>query len=135
MKITEKEILTKKVKQNITAVRKVLDRQVSQDDLTGVQEKLIDLVEVAGLASYTESIAKAIYDQELSEALEIMAQDPVNAKLGSNNLLAVARGKVSAYQSMVVYSERLGRNISHAIDGLRTIISLHKQEMTNYEST
>jgi len=130
MDTKNKLLLIKKVKENLGAIREVLDRPVSPDDLTGVQEKLIDLIEISGLAGYTEGIAKSCYESELSEALELLLQDPDNAKKGSNNIMAIAKGKVSTYLGAVSYSERLGRNISHAMDGLRTIISLQKEELS-----
>ena len=130
MNTKTKLILIKKVKENLKAIRQALDRPVSPDDLIGVQEKLIDLIEIAGLASYTEGIAKSCYESELSEALELLLQDPDNAKSGSNNIMAIAKGKVANYLGALSYSERLGRNISHAMDGLRTIISLQKEEMS-----
>lgn len=130
MNIKTKLILIKKVKENLKAIRQALDRPVSPDDLIGVQEKLIDLIEITGLASYTEGITKSCYESELSEALELLLQDPDNAKSGSNNIMAIAKGKVANYLGALSYSERLGRNISHAMDGLRTIISLQKEEMS-----
>ena len=130
MNTKTKLILIKKVKENLKAIRQALDRPVSPDDLIGVQEKLIDLIEIAGLASYTEGITKSCYESELSEALELLLQDPDNAKSGSNNIMAIAKGKVANYLGALSYSERLGRNISHAMDGLRTIISLQKEEMS-----
>ena len=130
MNTKTKLILIKKVKENLKAIRQVLDRQVSPDDLIGVQEKLIDLIEITGLASYTEGITKSCYESELSEALELLLQEPDNAKSGSNNIMAIAKGKVANYLGALSYSERLGRNISHAMDGLRTIISLQKEEMS-----
>ena len=130
MNTKTKLILIKKVKENLKAIRQVLDRPVSPDDLIGVQEKLIDLIEITGLASYTEGITKSCYESELSEALQLLLQDPDNAKSGSNNIMAIAKGKVANYLGALSYSERLGRNISHAMDGLRTIISLQKEEMS-----
>jgi len=121
--------LLSKVKENTKAIREVLDRPVSTDDVGGVQDKLIDLIEIAGLASFTEAIAKSCYDSELGECLEFIIRDPEYAGMGRTNQIAMAKGKVSAYQSAVSYSERLGRNISHAMDALRTIISLQKEEM------
>ncbi len=128
---TETKIkLLEKVKENCKAIREVLDRPISNDDIVGVTDKLIDLVEIAGLSSYTEAIAKCVYDSELGEALELLTLDPSSDKIGRTNLTTIAKGRVSQYQSAVTYSERLGRNISHAMDSLRTVISLQKEELS-----
>jgi len=127
MNTQDRERLLNKARENIKVIREVLDIPISPDDLVGCQDKLIRLIEVAGLSSYTEAIAKSVYESELAEAFEIEAM--ANEKLGHTSILIIAKGKVSQYQSAVIYAERLGRNISHSMEALRTIISLAKSEM------
>ena len=129
--------LAEDIKSNCQSIRNVLDRPVSNDDISGVTDKLIDLVEIAGLASRTEAVAKMIYEQEYSDVLSLLAQDPEMAKLGSTTLGKIAGGKkiVSEYLAAAKYSERLGRNISHSMDALRSIISLQKEELNQSKWT
>jgi len=129
MNTQDKIKLLEKVKINLKAIREVLDRQVSNDDISGVTDKLIDLIEISGTASYTEAVAKSIYESELGEVLELLIIDSNSEKMGRTNLLTIAKGKISQYQSAVTYSERLGRNISHSLDALRSVLSLQKEEM------
>ena len=130
MKENDKLKARAKIKENLEAVRQVLDTPTSPDDIGGIQDKLIALIEVAGLASWTESMAKTLYSLEFGLALEMLIEAD-ERKSGPTILAKMAEGKpvVSEARGMVVYSERLGRQISHAMDGLRTIISLHKEEM------
>ena len=113
---------------NTEQIRNVLDTPVSPDDLTGVQDKLIRLIEVAGLASFTEAKAKALYEQELGVAYTNALGENMNT--GHSGVQIVAKGRVGHILQVVSYAERLGRNISHSMDALRTIISLQKEELS-----
>lgn len=136
--MTDKEKLKakSKIRENLEAVRQVLDTPTSPDDIGGVQDKMIALIEVAGLASWTESMAKTLYSLEFGLALEMIIETD-EKKTGPTILAKLAQGKpvVAEVEGMVSYSERLGRQITMAMDGLRTIISLHKEEMNQSHIT
>ena len=130
MNAAERKKVMAKVKINLLAIRAVLDRKVSTDNHTEVQTKLIDLIEISGLAAHTESLAKTCYDEEVADLLFILALDNDYKGMGSMALKDIAKGKSAEYLGASAYAERLGRNITHATEGLRTIISMAKQEMS-----
>lgn len=124
-----------KVKSILLTVRGVTDREVSLDDPGGCQQKLLDLVHVSGSISHAESVAKAIYKAQVGSNMTRIIQEM--PELGSANLKQVAEGQAEIYYGQQIYAERLGRMVSHAIEGMRSIVSLHKTELeqSNYTPT
>jgi len=115
------------VQRILGTVKGVLDRMVSLDDIEGCQQKLLDLIAVSGSASHAESVAKAVYDSDVSENIEILVAS--DSDLGMTNLKLVAQGKSAIYLGQSNYAERLGRNVSHAMNGMQSIVSAQKAEM------
>ena len=115
------------LKQKAVSVRMVIDRKVDVNDLLGLTEKLNDLINISGLAAENTASSKLAYrkDQE-SVILELM-DNPIDLPVSTLNDLI--KGKTADSESMMEYCDRLDRKLSHAIDGLRSILSLKKMEM------
>jgi len=116
-----------KVKPMLKVVREMLDEKVSLDDPAGCAEKLMKLVDVSGTVSHAESLAKATFKSSVSNKLvQVMTEMP---EMGASNMKQVAEGQCGIYYEQQVYAERLGRMVSHAIEGMRSIVSLQKAQL------
>ena len=120
---------------NQKTVRVVWGNQL--EDPTECMQKLLDCIRVQGSAAHAESVAKTLYDAEVSDNMEIYAVTDTLKDVGKANLKTIAQGKAAEYLGRANYAERLGRGLTHAIEGLRSIISMQKMEMeqTRYEHT
>ena len=121
------EIKRKEFSDKIAALRQVLDMDVSMDDLEGMQGKVLMLVRLIGLSA--EVKARALKD--LSDAKLVAYAKHKSEKLAPTVLKVVLEGETSEEEAKLELADRLNAGLVHAIDGLRTIISLRKSELEN----
>jgi hypothetical protein len=111
--------------EKIKAIRDTIDLTVDLSDLDGLQGKVLMLTQVIGLSSEVKARAlKNFNDAKLIAYAKHKAE-----KLSPNVLKIVIEGGTSEEGAMLELADRLNAGIVHAMDGLRTIISLKKTEM------
>ena len=116
----------KDLNKNLNFLRTEMDKEVSSDDTIGMVDKLEKLVSLVGLSA--ECVASA--EKELKKKNLIVLIESENLNLPPSVLVKYMDGQSADELAVYKYAERLNAGLSHAMDGLRTIISLHKEEMS-----
>jgi len=106
-------------------IRDTIDIDVDLSDLDGLQGKVLMLTRIIGLSS--EVKARALKD--FNDAKLIAYAKHKSEKLTPNVLKIVIEGETSEESAKLELADRLNSGITHALDGLRTVISLKKTEM------
>lgn len=117
----------KEYNEKIAAIRQAIDLDVDLSDTEGMSGKVLMLTRMIGLSA--EVKARAFKD--LQDARLIAYAKYKSEKLSPNVLKIVIDGETAEAAAKLELSDRLNAGIVHAIDGLRTIISLRKSEMEN----
>lgn len=117
----------KEYNEKIAAIRQAIDLDVDLSDTEGMSGKVLMLTRMIGLSA--EVKARALKD--LQDARLIAYAKHKADKLTPNVLKIVIDGETAEQSAKLELSDRLNSGIVHAIDGLRTIISLRKSEMEN----
>lgn len=115
----------KEYTEKIKVIRDTLDMNVDLGDLEGLQGKVLMLTQVIGLSS--EVKARAV--KNMNDAKLVAYAKYKSEGLSPNVLKVVLEGETSEEAAKLELADRLNSGIVHAIDGLRTIISLKKTEM------
>lgn len=113
---------------NLKCIRETLDTDTTGCDIESVVEKLQKLIQLSGLASECKAAAK----QQLEEArlISIMRLREMKPPVQPSLLLKMAEAECAKQNATFVYADRLNASISHSIEGLRSLISLRKEEMS-----
>lgn len=107
------------------AIRQALDTEVSSDDLEGLQGQLLRLSSLIGLSA--ELKARAVADLKTAELMSFAAHKKEN--LSPTVFKVVMQGESADEYGKLELADRLNAGLSHAMEGIRTIISLRKEEM------
>jgi hypothetical protein len=113
--------------QKANAIREVLDIDVDKSDIDGLESKLLKLTVMVGLAA--ELKARAVTDKKTAELISYATHK--HEKLQPSVFKIVIEGECAEEYGKLELSDRLCAGIAHSIDGIRTIISLRKEEMKN----
>lgn len=120
---SEKETYNEKVK----AIRDVIDLDVNMDVVDSVVFKLHKCLLLVGLSAEIKARAiKDLHDARLVAYAKYKAEN-----LQPSMFKIVIDGETSGEQAKLELADRLNAGLVHEIDGLRTIISLRKDEMNN----
>lgn len=123
------------IKENCEAVRKLLEQDVSTEDLDGLMEYLMDLKSISGLSASNMANAKALWREKQKERIEKFLTDDEDIKtlesLPASTLNELVKASTGAEEAQYEYADRLDKRISYVMDSIRTIISLRKAEMDN----
>jgi len=111
-------------KEKAKAIRDVIDMEVDPENIDELQGKLMRLVNMVGLSAELKAHAK----RDLLNAQSV-ALSGLDQKLAPTILRMHIDGLIADQESQFVYADRLNAGITHAIDSIRTIISLRKSEM------
>lgn len=106
------------------AIREVIDMEVNPENIDQLQDKLMRLVNMVGLSAELKAIAK--HDLLTAQSVALAGLDQ---KLAPTILRMNIDGKTADQEMNLVYADRLNAGITHAIDSVRTLISLRKSEM------
>jgi len=117
----------KEYNEKIAAIRACIDMDVDNSDTEGMTGKVLMLTRMIGLSS--EVKARALKDFNDAKLIAYAKHKP--DKLTPNVLKIVIEGETSEESAKLELADRLNAGIVHAIDGLRTIISLRKSELEN----
>lgn len=108
----------------LNIIRSVLDSDVMDADIEMKVNKLLKLTQLMGLSAETKASAKKLLGQKEERILEAMSID-----LSPSKAIRFLNAKCAEEQAILEYSDRLNAGIVHGIDGIRSVISLYKQEM------
>jgi hypothetical protein len=111
----------------VQAIKRAIEMEVSQEDLEGLQGKMLSCVNLIALSS--ELKARAVKD--LADAELIAYNKHKDSTAGAMILKKIIEAEASAENSRFVLADRLNAGLTHVIDALRTMISLKKTEMEN----
>ena len=121
--MTPDESLRSKLK----SIRELLDVDVTGCDITDVQNKAIKLTQIIGLSAECKAEAKRL--NELKK-LQVLKNNLEN-KLSPSVLTKIFDAESANETALYIYADRLNAGITHAIDMLRSTISLYKSELEN----
>lgn len=117
------------LKDKAESIRMVLDRQVDVQQTEELLTKLNDLINISGLSAEIVPIAKLKYRNAQERVILDLMENPISLNATTTNDLVKARtGKEEAF---LQYAEGLSRKIGYAMESLRSIISMRKQELSS----
>lgn len=117
--------MQKSFTEKIKALRDAIESHVDHDNVDGLTFKINLLINLIGLSA--ELKARAIKDLKDGELIAFAKYR--GEKLSPNMMKIVIEGETSEERAKLELADRLNAGLAHAIDGLRTIISLRKTEM------
>jgi len=121
------------LKANCKAVKTVIEVHVDSEDIEGVISKIMDLVNIQGLAAENQANAKALLREQENKTIQAFLDDDkeINtlSSLPASTLNKLVTAKCGKYEALYTMCERQSSSISHAIDGLRSVLSIRKMEM------
>lgn len=112
---------------NIQAIKDLMDADVTVEDIEARRTKLLKLTQISSLAAYCKSQAKRI--QRMKELEVLMELE--EKKYSPSFLSKMLDARCADEEALFIYADRLNAFLSHAIDGLRSEISLYKSELEN----
>lgn len=120
------KVFTKQIGESIS---ETVDKD-NPDELTG---KLQELSALQATASYTLAMAEQLQNERLAELL----LDAKYQKLSATDKKMLFAGLAKTEIYYVTINERYSRNLSHAIESMRSILSFKKSEMeqSRYQET
>jgi len=114
-----------KIKENLKFIQTVIEEPVSKEDIGFAVEKGLKLTELSGLAAECEANAKRLADLKLAECLTKTSEMNLPATI----ITKISQGQAAEEFALYEYAVRINRFISHNLDFIRSVISLHKEEM------
>lgn len=113
--------------ENLQKIRDVIDSDVTGCDIVSVQDKMLNLTQLSGLSAESLASATALLKQSELIALNKIKDDGYPASIMSKMIDAECADQIA----LVKYADRINAAITHTIDGLRSVISLYKEELSN----
>lgn len=121
------ELEEKVLRKNLKAIRDLLDTDVIDCAIESVQNKATMLTQIIGLSAECKAEATRLKQLKNQETLIAIKDQGYSPSVMSKMIDAEAATENALY----VYADRLNAGITHAIDMLRTSISLYKSEIEN----
>lgn len=107
-------------------IRETLDSDMIDSDINNVTNKLLKLTQLMGLSAETKASAK-----KLLGIKERCVFEMIDKKLPPSVQVRVLNAECYEENAILEYSDRLNAGITHSIEGLRSVISLYKQEIAS----
>ena len=111
----------------LNSIRETIDQDVMDADIESQKNKLIKLTQLCGLAAEAKAQAHKIL---LMKELEVMKEFQ-DSKISPSILSKRVNAECYEEGALLVYADRINSSISHSIEGLRSVLSLYKEEMRN----
>lgn len=111
---------------NLAIIQAVLDKEVSADNMTAVEEKLNELATLMGLSAECCKWSRSLVLNKQSKLIE----SPKVDQLSPAKLKLWMEGNMAEELSVDTYADRINRALIHCSDSLRTIVSKYKAELT-----
>ncbi len=108
----------------LNSIRAVIDSDVQDCDIENKVNKLLKLTQLMGLSAETKASATKLLGMKEERIFESMDVDMAPSKA-----IRMLNAKCAEEKAILEYSDRLNASIVHSIDGIRSVISLYKQEM------
>lgn len=115
------------IAKNLSSIRKILDTDVTGTDIESVVEKGKLLTQLSGTAAESKSQAVKLLKLKELEVLSKIKDSGLQPSIVSKMLDAECYEE----HALFTYADRINASISHSVDYLRTVISLHKSEIEN----
>jgi hypothetical protein len=115
------------IKNGLDLIENLLDTEAKT--ISEWENKLSQLTSICGFSATVLAHAHATKEMELKEKILLMCN--IKPPLQPSLISKISDGLVPNETMLYKRAERMNAAISHCIDGLRSLISLHKQEMQN----
>lgn len=113
------------LKEKLSSIRSLIDTEVKRDNIDAVVEQGSKLSNMMGLSA--ECKAEARKEFENAKLAAIIQLE--NKKYTPSVLLKIAEAMCADELEQYEYADRLNAGITHQLDFLRSVISLHKEEL------
>jgi len=123
--MTESE--EKALRKNLKAIRDLLDTDVTDCAIESVQNKATMLTQIIGLSAECKAEARRLTELKKLAVLT----DIIDKGYAPSLITKMLDAEAATENALYVYADRLNAGITHAIDMLRTSISLYKSELEN----
>jgi len=118
-----------KIKEHCKAVKELIDKPIDPENRDELVGKLNDLIAISGLSASNMANAKLEWRKAQEVIIEGLMTDPVNLSASLTN--DYVKSRCGMYEAAHEMADRLDKKLGGAIEGLRTLISLHKTEIEN----
>lgn len=119
------EELKSNIAKSLSTIRKVIDSDVTGCDIDTVVEKVKTLTQLCGTAAECKAQSSKLLHMKQLEVLKSHEDSKLPASILSKTIDAECYDE----GALLVYADRINAGISHALDALRSVISLYKTEM------
>lgn len=109
------------------AIREAIDSDTVDVDINAVDNKMKKLTQLTGLSAEANASAKKFLHKKELEILNVNKDSGYPPSVLNHMLKAECFEEIA----LVEYCDRLNSGLVHSIDGLRTSISLYKQELAS----
>lgn len=127
--MTEKQTfqdLEARLRRDLASIREIIDADVSGCDESTIQEKILQLTQISGLAAECKGLAK-----KLLEVGRLKAMMEMDTKYTGNLAMTFINASCSSELGLFEYADRINASLTHNIDGLRSVLSYRKSELEN----
>lgn len=126
---TELESNLKSLKEMIDQVETFLSVQVDHKNLDELAFALSKALSLLPLSGRMMEYATRIYDTAKGQAIQIILADDRTYK--QDEIRRIIEGLLANYSARYERTDRLIKNLSYYIDGIRTLISTEKEQVKN----
>lgn len=112
--------------EKLEAIRTLLDVNTSDVDIESVVNHGKELASMIGLSAECKSEARRNLENARLSSLKILSGDK---KVTPSILLKMADGACADQVAQYEYADRLNAGITHQLDFIRSVLSLHKTEL------
>jgi hypothetical protein len=117
----------KQLRDKLKSIREVLDADVIDCDIISIQNKATKLTQMIGLSAECKAESKRLVERK---KLKILIEEKDNGYQASVLTKLLDAGSANE-TALYIYADRINAGITHAIDMLRSSISLYKSELEN----
>lgn len=113
------------LREKLAYIRQQMDVDVKDVDIQSVVNKGIELSQLIGLSAECKGESRKL----LENARLIAIKSLTGQKLTPSLVLKMADGACAEQLEVFEYADRINAGLVHQLDLIRTVISLHKQEL------
>jgi hypothetical protein len=114
------------LRRDLASIRAILDTQIEDCDESIIQEKIMQLTQICGLAAQCKGSAKKLLELARLKAMLEMGTDYTG-----NLAMTFINSKCANELGLFEYADRINASLTHNIDGLRSVLSYRKSELEN----
>ena len=114
------------IEENLNRIKAELESEVSREDISAIQDKMLRLITFMGLSAEIMRYTKSLVLHKQQHVISANKSGDMSPSI----LKQYIESELSFELALHSYSERLNAAISHATDSLRSILSLYKTELS-----